>query len=260
MKEKPSYWGIIISEVLHSTVLTSDEKILFTHISTLQQKEGYCYASNKYFADAMNTTRETASRRISKLEKLGFIKTLIFYKDDQKTIDYRKITLLIPPSIPIDSSVNTPLDATSNTPIDAGIKDNNTRVNNTSKNKKNIQKRSTDQIVKALVIPNSEVDIFLIQSFIRHREETGYPFTQTALSHFVQKLEVLKRQNENIEEMIETAIISGWRNIFPNKKPWVSAQEAKRDKGEEMQKILNENGYDNIFDLIEEINQAELTA
>lgn len=126
--------------------------------------------------------------------------------------------------------------------------------------KKNIQKSSPVDVKESLIIPNSEVDIILIQSFIRHREETGYPFTQTALIHFVQKLEVLKRQNENIEEMIETAIISGWRNIFPNKKPWVSAQEAKRDEGEEMQKILNENGYDNIFDLIEEINQAELTA
>lgn len=121
--------------------------------------------------------------------------------------------------------------------------------------KKNIQKSSLVDAKEPLIIPNSEVDIFLIQSFIHHREEIGYPFTQTALNRFIQKLEEFKQQNEDIEKMIETAIISGWRNIFPNKKPWVSAQEAKRAKGEDMQKILNENGYSSIFEAIEDMNK-----
>ncbi|WP_298694453.1 hypothetical protein [uncultured Sulfuricurvum sp.] len=45
-----------------------------------------------------------------------------------------------------------------------------------------------------------------------------------------------------------------------HQKPWVVTHRKKREEGEKLQAFMLENGYDNIFDLIEEINQSELTA
>lgn len=45
-----------------------------------------------------------------------------------------------------------------------------------------------------------------------------------------------------------------------HEKPWVVAHRKKREDGEKLQAFMRENGYDTIFDLIEEINQSELTA
>lgn len=122
--------------------------------------------------------------------------------------------------------------------------------------KKNIQKSSASHIEKALIIPNSKVDGSLIQSFILYREEKGKPFTQIPLNRFVQKLEELKLQDENIEEIIETAIINGWNDVYSKKKSYVSLRDAKRAKGEALQNTLNQNGYSNIFDILQTRKKA----
>jgi hypothetical protein len=43
-----------------------------------------------------------------------------------------------------------------------------------------------------------------------------------------------------------------------HEKPWIVAHRKKREEGENLQTFMRENGYDNIFDFIEGINQDEL--
>lgn len=43
-----------------------------------------------------------------------------------------------------------------------------------------------------------------------------------------------------------------------HEKPWIVAHRKKREEGEKLHAFMQENGYDNIFDFIEGINQEEL--
>jgi len=46
-----SYYAVIPATVLFNERLKANEKLLYAVITALSNKEGYCYASNKYLAD-----------------------------------------------------------------------------------------------------------------------------------------------------------------------------------------------------------------
>lgn len=70
--EKPSYYGILPANVRYAKI-TPMAKIMYTEITALAQKEGYCYASNKYFAKLYEVAQGTVSRWIAELKDLGVI-------------------------------------------------------------------------------------------------------------------------------------------------------------------------------------------
>lgn len=143
---EPSYWAILTSSVLFDAELSSEDKILFAHISVLTKKEGFCFANNSYFGSkkVMNCAKETISRRISKLEKRGHLKTQIMYGEDGKTIEQRRIYIMTPGAYigtPIDTEINRGIDCTVNTPIDASVKDNINKALNINKPSKKTRKK-----------------------------------------------------------------------------------------------------------------------
>jgi DNA-binding Lrp family transcriptional regulator len=127
-KEQPSYYAVLTADVRYSKVLKPNEKLLFAEITALTNMNGQCFATNKYFAELYDVSVETVSRWVSNLEKLGFIKRTIKYKEGSKQIDKRFISL----ATPIDEKVNTPLDNKVKTPIDEKVKGNSTSINSLS--------------------------------------------------------------------------------------------------------------------------------
>ena len=123
MNEKPNYYGILPASVRYDQDLIPMEKIIFTEITALMQKEGYCYASNKYFAELYNVHKNTVGNWINNLKKYGFINVKIVYKENSKEIRYRKI---YPINEIIDRYQRNHLD-----PINEIIEDNNTSNNTT---------------------------------------------------------------------------------------------------------------------------------
>jgi len=128
MKEQPSYYAVLTADVRYSKVLKPNEKLLFAEITALTNMNGQCFATNKYFATLYDVSVETVSRWVSHLEKLGFIKRTIKYKEGSKQIDKRFISL----ATPIDEKINTPHDQKVKTPIDEKIKGNSTSSNSLS--------------------------------------------------------------------------------------------------------------------------------
>ena len=49
-KNTPNYFGILPANVRYDKRLKPMEKILYTEITALANKKGYCYATNSYFA------------------------------------------------------------------------------------------------------------------------------------------------------------------------------------------------------------------
>lgn len=71
-KAKPSYYAIIPANVRYSKI-SPNAKLLYGEITALCSKEGYCWASNEYFAKLYGVEKNTASVWIQELKKKGFI-------------------------------------------------------------------------------------------------------------------------------------------------------------------------------------------
>lgn len=74
---KSNYYAIIPAVVRYDTELTDKAKLLYGEITCLSNKEGYCYATNNYFANLYHCTTRAIQSTISKLQERGYIKVVI---------------------------------------------------------------------------------------------------------------------------------------------------------------------------------------
>lgn len=76
MENKEKYvgaFGVIPNAILYSEDLSHGEKILYTMISSLCNKNGYCFASNAYLAKILKTSKSTVGLYLRHLEELNYI-------------------------------------------------------------------------------------------------------------------------------------------------------------------------------------------
>lgn len=113
--EQPSYYSILTANVRYDPRLKNhaDCKVLYSEITALSNKQGYCHAANKYFAKLYDRPVPTISKWINILKDCGYLKVVMI--KDGKQIKERHI-------YPIS------------TPINADVKENITSINTTSTN------------------------------------------------------------------------------------------------------------------------------
>ena len=116
MKENPNYYAIIPANVRYSD-LKPNAKLMYGEITALSNKYGFCFASNKYFAELYNVNKNTVSSWLSDLKNYGFI-VINIERDSNKQIIKRCIGI----------TKNT------NTPIHEKMKGISTSINTTSNN------------------------------------------------------------------------------------------------------------------------------
>src|SRR5690625_2327679 len=117
---KKGYYAIIPANVRYDKSLRPNSKLLYGEITALCNEKGFCWASNSYFAELYEVSKETISRWISELVEKGYIHTELIYKDGTNEIINRYIRIS-----------HEPIDEMINTPIDEKVKGNNTVTNNT---------------------------------------------------------------------------------------------------------------------------------
>ena len=125
METEKGYLAIIPSVVRYDKELKPNEKLLYGEISALMDAKGFCWATNKYFAELFDVTPETVSRWIAHLIEKGYAKSKIIYDEDGKTILQRKLWVFLPvveDDDPIDKKINRGIDKKIKTPIDEKIK------------------------------------------------------------------------------------------------------------------------------------------
>ena len=66
-------FGVIPNAILYDKRLKNGEKILYTFISSLNNKNGFCYASNAYLSEVVGVTKNTIVIYLKHLEDLGYI-------------------------------------------------------------------------------------------------------------------------------------------------------------------------------------------
>lgn len=67
------FWSILTAEVRYDKRLKPNAKLLYSEISALTSRDGYCWAKNEYFAELYGVGTETVSRWISQLKKFGYL-------------------------------------------------------------------------------------------------------------------------------------------------------------------------------------------
>lgn len=66
------YYGILPAEVRYDKELPANAKLLFVEITSLCRLQGYCWATNAYFADILGATERTVTRWVKILCNKGY--------------------------------------------------------------------------------------------------------------------------------------------------------------------------------------------
>ena len=150
MNEHSGYYAIIPAIVRYDNHLNGNAKLLYGELTALANERGYCWATNQYFANLYNVSKRTIISWLKQLEERNYIKMQIFYKPNSKMVDRRHIYIL---PYPTDTEFYTPSEENFitygknhqegdeenfTTPSEENFTENNTLINNTKNNTKNI--------------------------------------------------------------------------------------------------------------------------
>lgn len=130
--EQPNYYSILTANVRYDRDLKANEKLLFSEITALANKSGYCTATNNYFANLYGKSKTTISNWINHLKEKGYLK--VYLEKDGSQIIGRKL-------YPVDEPVKENKDTCTKKvqegikenfkpPIKEKFKENNTSINN----------------------------------------------------------------------------------------------------------------------------------
>lgn len=92
--EKPNYYGILPANVRYDKRLKPMEKILYSEITALSNTQGFCFASNSYFAKLYEVNKKTVGVWVNNLFKFGYLKVELIYKENSKEVLERRLYIV----------------------------------------------------------------------------------------------------------------------------------------------------------------------
>ena len=213
--ENPGYYGILPANIRYDKNLKPMEKIMYSELTALSNKNGYCNATNSYFAELYEVSKNTVSLWISDLEKAGYIKTKLIYEPGTKNIKERRIYI----ANPITKNDDTPITKNDDTPITKNREDNNTSINNTSrilkeKYKKEKSKNEVETYINDLKL-NDDYKQLLFR-YVEYRKSIKKP-----IKTIVPIKKILKDFSDwfSLDEAINIAIEKEWQGLEPE---WIA--------------------------------------
>ena len=124
--QKIGYYSIIPTTILFNEKLKPNVKLLYAVITSLTNKEGYCYASNGYLGEKFNVNPKTISNWLKELRKYNYIVVEII-RNDKKEIMQRRIYIN---DVPYTLKNGYPYPLNDEYPIHQKMEDNNIITNN----------------------------------------------------------------------------------------------------------------------------------
>lgn len=94
MDDRPGYYAVIPADVRYDDEIPANAKLLYGEISALISKDGFCFATNGYFAEIYRLSERTISGLISALQDRGYI-SVFLDRDASGQIQKRKIYLRV---------------------------------------------------------------------------------------------------------------------------------------------------------------------
>lgn len=235
---RPGYYAIIPADVRYDDRIPANAKLLYGEISALIGKDGFCFASNQYFADIYGCTPVTVARLVSKLEEAGYIKREL-ERDQSGQVTRRK--LYLPVSLPDVQSLNNFY----NTPqqncgegINKNDKDTNTSITNIEKENKKEKANASgkrtplgDEQLRSLFVSwingvaaeywtkkDKNTLYFALDGFYapRANKKQEPARTNAAFTALSNRLSRYSGGSPGVMiDMLERATTAGWKSVFP---------------------------------------------
>lgn len=242
MEEKPNYFAVIPANVRYDKELKANEKLLYGEISALAQKEGYCWASNNYFADLYNVYPTTISKWIKHLEEKGYVTIKIVYRNNSKEVEKRVI------GIAQNDNTYCSKEQEGYCSFEQGgivqkSKENNTSINNININKERKKEVKTyEEILSNFSL--SERLTNCIMDFIQMRKFIKKPLTNKGLELLIGKLQKMTPDEDKQIKILEQSIMNNWQGIFELKETQKTQQQVEDEEHEKMWDRLAEKYKD----------------
>lgn len=236
---RPGYYAVIPADVRYDDRIPANAKLLYGEISALIGKDGFCFATNQYFADIYGCTPVTVARLVSKLEEAGYVKREL-EKDKSGQVTRRKLylTVSLPDVQPLNNFDNTP-QQNCGEGINKNVKDTNTSNTNIEKENKKEKaeganrKRTPlgDEQLRDLFIgwigkiaapywtkKDKNTLYFALDGFYAPRANKKQEPARTAAA-FTALSNRLSRYSGGspavMIDMLERATTAGWKSVFP---------------------------------------------
>ena len=225
---EPGFWAVIPAQVRYAEKIPSGAKLLYAEISSLTDRLGYCFATNKYFAELYGVGIRTVQRWLDALKAAGVIRIT----DGEGGSDQRKIYAGINPlsaepatemSPPHDKNVMGPMTEMSR-PHDKTVADN---IDNKKSNKKEEQKppvspkeklplpKEVMERIEAYAGPDLQLRDALLH-FAINRQANKKPIkTQHAMSLLLTTLERTSEGDRDLKiDLIHEAEEHNWLTFY----------------------------------------------
>ncbi len=187
--KQPNYYAVIPANVRYDKDLTANAKLLYGEISALAQKDGVCYATNKYFAELYNVSQVSISKWINSLVDKKYINFKIIYKEGTKEILNRYLTLVYDP-------------------IKENLKDNNTSTNNKEINnnkllftKKNFKKPTLDEVQQYCSERKNNISA---EKFIDYYESNGWKVGRNSMKDWKAAIRNWEKNQQEKTDNVKT--------------------------------------------------------
>ena len=219
---EPAYYAVIPANVRYDTRLSPLAKLLYGEITCLCQKEGFCWATNAYFAKLYQKSTRWISNVINLLAKCGYISIELKYKKETKEIEARYISLKDISRKSVTENFHTPMEE--------NFQENNTSINNTSINK---YIRAKD-CASVLIEPDTELKnnkCANVQPLIENKNTEPLSTTKNK--------DLRKSESKLAPKVLEEEFKAVWE-LYPKKKDKIRAFKAfskARKEGVPLEKI-----------------------
>ena len=211
---EPNYYAVIPAPVRYCEDITPNAKLLYGEISALCKQQGFCWATNAYFANLYKVGSSTISEWVASLSRNRFIRVSI----DPSKGNERKIFLNDDPlrHLPMTSSGKSG-EGYSEKPdshIESSTKKNSTSNSggksgdNQSSQKPSSQKPSPTPSLSPLM--NDAAFCAEWGHFIEHRKKLKKPLTGRAEQIILKKLE---QRPQRAIEALQKCMEKGWHSF-----------------------------------------------
>lgn len=197
--EAPNFYAVIPATVRYDPELSSTAKLLYGEITALATKEGYCYASNQYFAELYGSTDRTIRATIAQLAQRGYLKVVT--EENQRHIYVQKECFEISGGRKKTSGGE---EKNFRGGAEENFRHNNTVINNTFN--EYIDTYTRDEQLKES-----------LYDFVQARKEMKKPLSELAFDRLLKKLTTLADTDEERRLIVEESIERGWQGFFPLK-------------------------------------------
>lgn len=202
MNEKPNYYSILPAVVRYDTDLTDKAKLLYSEITSLVNKTGICWASDKYFALLYSVSDRVIRKYLKQLKEKKYIEIEYEYVDNSKEIKQRKIKILGAEQLFHTYGTNIPRGA------EQKFRDNNKNNNNNKK-----------EIYKEKILTDNELSKNIKDILIEWLEYKKYAYKELGFKKLLTTIKKYLKDytEEELIDVINESMASLYQGIIFNK-------------------------------------------